>query len=199
MLPTWALQVCLAVPPPGGQHKGGLCTTVETRLSALHVHHHHDSFPRTIPAVVLPVPIPHDTDHRLSRDLMDQRDQLCLCHSLYPVPWFPTSGSPKECLRELRDSWAHREEEAGCKAQAFSGTGGDVKIILLILCKLSYVSEPQSPHLMIIGQTSQAIRVEQESSEEGWDPPQRSLPRNWSSLEKVPWRVKRSFSLNFPS
>lgn len=48
--------------------------------------------------------------------------------------------------------------EAGYKAQAFSGTGGDVKIILLILCKLSYVSEPQSPHLMIIGQTSQAVR-----------------------------------------
>ena len=29
--------------------------------------------------------------------------------------------------------------EAGYKAQAFSGTGGDVKIILLNLCKLCYV------------------------------------------------------------
>lgn len=38
-----------------------------------------------------------------------------------------------------------REGEAGYKAQAFSGTGGDVKIILLILGKLCYVSEPESP------------------------------------------------------
>ena len=60
---------------------------------------------------------------------------------------FPTSGSPGVPQGAERFTGTPREGEAGYKAQAFSDTGGDVKIILLILCKLCYVSEPQSPSL----------------------------------------------------
>lgn len=93
VLPTWALQVCLAVPPPGGQ-LGWTLHNCEARLSALHVHHHHDSFPRTIPAVALPVPIPHDKDHRLSRDLMDQQSSSVSVTRYHSVPWFSHLGQP---------------------------------------------------------------------------------------------------------
>ena len=93
VLTTWALQICLAAPPPGG-HLGSTLHNCEAGLSALHVRHHHDSFPRTVPAVDLPVPVPHDKDHRLSLDLMDQRSSSISVTCHHSVPWFSHLGQP---------------------------------------------------------------------------------------------------------
>lgn len=51
-----------------------------------------------------------------------------------------------------------REGEAGYKAQAFSGTGGDVKIILLILCKLCRGLNLSLPHRAVRGGTGSFLR-----------------------------------------
>ena len=66
--------------------------------------------------------------------------QLRLCHlsSLCALVFPPRAalGVPQGAERFMGTPGGG---EAGYKAQAFSGTGGDVKIILLNLCKLCYV------------------------------------------------------------